>query len=234
MMRSPSENCLAPNTSTIFILSVPCTARQSIVSGQKQWECSVVRTRGGARRPPVMLTLFAASSHIRGCKQPLDCSSLWQTRRKTNKQTNEPSVWFHYLSDWSSLLASTHQLTCLYWPLCMYTHASRSMNAESMTINLFLSLKKKSSKIKFGLKMAADKWKAELTSSDLSKGTDSMKVSYILLFFALFFTMSLRNVARSWIKTKKISKVNQNLPSCEELAAAGPNMCGHWGALEPH
>ncbi len=37
-----------------------------------------------------------------------------------------------------------------------------------------------------------------LTSSDLSSGTDSIKHSYILLFFALFFTTSLRNVARSW------------------------------------
>lgn len=37
-----------------------------------------------------------------------------------------------------------------------------------------------------------------LTSSDLSKGTDSMNDSYILLFLALFFTMSLRKVARSW------------------------------------
>ena len=42
-----------------------------------------------------------------------------------------------------------------------------------------------------------------LTSRLFSRGTDSMKASYILLFFALFFTMSLRNVARSWSRHKE-------------------------------
>lgn len=37
-----------------------------------------------------------------------------------------------------------------------------------------------------------------LTSRDFSRGTDSTNCSYSLLFLALFFTMSLRNVARSW------------------------------------
>lgn len=36
------------------------------------------------------------------------------------------------------------------------------------------------------------------TSRDFRRGTHSMKASYILLFFALFFTISLWNVARSW------------------------------------
>lgn len=36
-----------------------------------------------------------------------------------------------------------------------------------------------------------------LTSKDLRNGNDSIKLSYILLFLALFFTMILRNVTLS-------------------------------------
>lgn len=92
---------------------------------------------------------------------------------------------------------------------------------ESLSLFFFLKV----SDMKQEVKIAANQQEADLTSSDLSKGTDSMKVSYILLFFALFFTMSLRNVARSWIKTNQKIIINKEVTQHLPLRGTGYSWC---------
>lgn len=51
------------------------------------------------------------------------------------------------------------------------------------------------------------------TSRDFKRGTHSMKASYVLLFFALFLTISLWKVARSWAPNENVFlKFSSNSP----------------------
>ncbi|KAG7279898.1 hypothetical protein CRUP_016225 [Coryphaenoides rupestris] len=72
-------------------------------------------------------------------------------------------------------------------------------------------------------------------SALFSRGTDSMKASYILLFFALFFKMSLRNVARRLqgkaleqrVMVARLSRFQRSWPVAwnREHAGSGAAVC---------